>query len=189
MLEISFEASSSNAVVIQDEYLTDLSGLGLPNYRQATSEDLLVLPASSFIGTLADPNNPLSVNGVAVSLSDRWVLTPEEQEEIETATIAFNSIIEAAGTASGFALLDANTLLDQLSTSGIETSGLVLNSNLVTGGAFSLDGVHPTSRGYALIANEMLKAIDATYGSNFEASGNLVDVSAYNTNYSPALLQ
>ncbi len=186
---ISFEASSSNEVVIVDEDLTDLSGLGLPNYRQATAEDLLVLPALSFIGTLEDPQNPLSVNGVAIPLSDRWVLTPEEQSEIETATIAFNTVIETAASANGFALFNANTLLDQVASTGVETSGLLISSNLVTGGAFSLDGVHPTSRGYALIANEMLKAIDATYGSNFEASGNLVDISAYNTNYSPALLQ
>ncbi|MBQ4819993.1 G-D-S-L family lipolytic protein [Aquimarina sp. MMG016] len=186
---ISFEASSSNAVVIVDEDLTDLSGLGLPNFRQATEEDLLVLPASSFIGTLADPQNPLSVNGVAVALSDKWVLTPEEQNEIEVATIAFNNIIETAASANGFALFDANALLDQVASTGVEINELIISSDLVTGGAFSLDGVHPTSRGYALVANEMLKAIDATYGSNFEASGNLVDVSTYNTNYSPALLQ
>ncbi|TCK67647.1 GDSL-like lipase/acylhydrolase family protein [Winogradskyella wandonensis] len=186
---INFEASATNAVVIVDEDLTDLSGLGLPNFRQATAADLLVLPAASFIGTLADPNNPLSVNGVAIPLSDRWVLTPEEQAEIADATAQYNGVISAVASANGFALLDANALLDELASSGIATSGLVLTSDLVTGGAFSLDGVHPTSRGYALIANEMLKAIDATYGTNFEASGNLVDVSTYNTNYSPGLLQ
>ncbi|MBP2831344.1 G-D-S-L family lipolytic protein [Aquimarina sp. U1-2] len=186
---INFEASMTNAVVIIDEDLTDLSGLGLPNYRQATKDDLLVLPASSFIGTLDDPQNPSSINGVAVPLSDRWVLTPQEQNEIEAATIAFNTIIEAVATANGFALFDANALLDQVASTGVATNGLIIRSDLVTGGAFSLDGVHPTSRGYALIANEMLKAIDVTYGSNFEASGNLVDVAAYNTNYSPALLE
>ncbi len=186
---IMFEAGDENAVVIVDENLTDLSGFGLPNLRQATADDLLVLTASSFIGTLADPNNPLSINGVVVPLADNWVLTPEEQQELATATGQFNQVIETVAGANGFALLDANALLDQLATSGIPSNGLVLTSDLVTGGAFSLDGVHPNSRGYALIANEMLKAIDATYGSNFEASGNLVDVSTYNTNYSPTLLQ
>ena len=55
------------------------------------------------------------------------------------------------------------------------TRELYLKSNLATGGAFSLDGVHPTARGYAFIANEFMKAIDVTYGSNFEASGNLLN--------------
>jgi hypothetical protein len=33
----------------------------------------------------------------------------------------------------------------------------------------------------------MMKAIDATYGSNFEASGNFFDCGDYPTNYSPTL--
>ena len=68
---ISFSAGQ-NAVVIIDENLTDLEALnpafaGLKQFRQATADDLLVLPSSTFIGTLADPNNPLSVNGVGVA--------------------------------------------------------------------------------------------------------------------------
>ena len=50
----------------------------------------------------------------------------------------------------------------------LQSGNYILTSSLVTGGAFSLDGVHPTARGYALLANEFLKSIDATYGSNFE---------------------
>jgi hypothetical protein len=52
---------------------------------------------------------------------------------------------------------------------------------------FSLDGVHLTSRGYALAANEFLKAIDETYGTNFEESGNFAKAADYPTNYSPTL--
>ena len=40
-------AAGANAVTLEDEDLTDLSSLGLPNYRQATPDDLLVLPSSS----------------------------------------------------------------------------------------------------------------------------------------------
>lgn len=184
---INFTASENNPVVIEDESLTDLSGLGLPNYRQATSEDLLVLPASSFIGTEAVPGNPLTVNGVAVPLADKWVLIPSEQAEIKTAIDTFNATIEATATQAGLAFVDANALLNQLANGGVSSNGFTLTSSLVFGGAFSLDGVHPTARGYALIANEFMKAIDATYGSNFEASGNLVDIGNYPTNYSPTL--
>ena len=72
-----------NAVVIIDEDLTDLSALGIPSYRQATANDLLVLTSSSFIGTLADPSNPTSVNGVGVPLADQWVLTDTEQAKVK----------------------------------------------------------------------------------------------------------
>jgi len=189
---ISFEASATNAVVIEDESLTDLGAInpafaGLPKIRQATADDLIVLPASNFIGTLADPNNPLSVNGVAIPLEDKWVLVPSEQMEITDAITAFNATISSTASAAGLAFVDANTLFGQLGTGGIISDNFRLTSDLVTGGAFSLDGVHPTARGYALIANEFMKAIDVTYGSNFEASGNLVDIGNYPTNYSPTL--
>jgi len=35
----------------------------------------------------------------------------------------------------------------------------------VFGGGFSLDGVHPTAKGYAFLANEALKAIETTYSA------------------------
>lgn len=189
---INFTAGSSNAVVIVDEYLTDLGAInpafaGLPKFRQATAADLLVLPASNFIGSLADPNNPLSVNGVAIALADKWVLTPQEQNEIALATQAYNESISAAATANGLALVDLNSILVEASTTGIAFDDYTLNTDLVFGGLVSLDGVHLTARGYALMANSFLKAIDATYGSNFEASGNLAKAGDYPTNYSPVL--
>ena len=184
---IMFEESETNAVVIEDESLTDLSGLGLPNFRQATANDLFVLPASSFIGTEAVPGNPLTVNGVAIPLADKWVLIPSEQAEIRAAVDSFNATIQAAANQAGLAFVDANALLSELNSTGIASGNFIFTSQLVTGGIFSLDGVHLTSRGYALAANEFMKAIDTTYGSNFEASGNLVDVGEYPTNYSPTL--
>ena len=105
---INFEASATNAVVIEDEDLTDLSALGLPSIRQATADDLLVLTARNFIGTLADPNNPASVNGVGVALADNWVLTPEEQTAISDATAAFNSTIEMMAGQFDLGFFDAN---------------------------------------------------------------------------------
>jgi len=189
---INFSAGEGNAVVIEDESLTDLGAINpafaaLPKIRQATAEDLLVLPASSFIGTLADPNNPLSVNGVAVPLADRWVLIPSEQAEISAATATFNATIQTSADQAGLALVDANALLDQIAAGSLQSGDYILTSALVQGGAFSLDGVHPTARGYALIANEFMRAIDETYGSNFAASGNLFDIGNYPTNYSPLL--
>ena len=180
---ISFSEGEGNALVIIDENLTDLGAINpafaaIPQYRQATADDLFVLPLSSFI--------PLGY-GTQIPLEDKWALTPEEQLEIKTATDEFNATIEASANSAGLAFVDANALLTQLATTGIASGNFILTSNLVTGGTFSLDGVHLTSRGYAVAANEFLKAIDATYGSNFEASGNLVDIGTYPTNYSPLL--
>ncbi len=184
---ITFAEGEGNAVVILDEDLTDLTMINpaLTNMRQATAEDLLVLPASSFIGTLADSQNPLSVNGVAIPLADKWVLTPEEQEEIAAATTAFNAVIEAAVQGAGLAFVDANDLLNQVSDSdnGVSFDEFQLQGNLVFGGLFSLDGVHPTARGYAFLANEAATAINTTYSSNLP----MVKAAGYPTVYSAML--
>ena len=186
MRTISF-AEGPNAVVIEDESLTDLSAYGLPSIRQATADDLVVLLAASVIGTLADPNNPTSVNGVGVPLADNMVLTVTEIEEITEMTDHINGKISTMASQLGYAHFDANDMFQQIFSGDITYNSFNPNASLVFGGMISLDGVHPTSRGYALIANEFLKAIDETFGSNFEASGNLVDIGDYPTNYSPML--
>jgi lysophospholipase L1-like esterase len=218
---IVFSETEASAVVIHDESLANIQaqlfavlvggGLDAPTAgvlsaqfsqsRQATENDLLVLPSSSVIATVNIPYytqlvtagvpaataGQLSVNGVTFPLADKWVLVPSEQAEIKAATDAFNATLKAAADSAGFAFVDANALMKELSNGGIASGNYVLTSDLVTGGVFSLDGVHPNSRGYGLISNEFLKAIDATYGSNFEAAGMLSNVGDYPTNYSPLL--
>jgi len=160
---INFTAGQ-NAVTIEDSYLTNLGGLGLPSYRQATAEDLIILPASSFIGT-AVGGNPQAINGVSVPLADNWVLSKDEAAEVKTAADAFNRSIKTLAEAKGLAFVDANALLGAVNSGGVPYEQYILTSEFVFGGAFSLDGVHPTGRGYALIANEFAKAINAKYGS------------------------
>lgn len=169
---ISF-SEGQNAVTLVDEDLTDLSALGLPNYRQATSNDLVVLPASSFIGTLVD-NNPQLINGVSVPLADNWVLTDIEIQNVLTATDAYAATVEALADAYGLAFVDLRLVLAEAATTGIMFDEFIMTTDLVTGGLVSLDGVHLTAKGYGLMANEFLEQIDATYGSNFGASSSMV---------------
>jgi len=64
------------------------------------------------------------------------------------------------------AFVDVNAILDQAASTGITFDEFTMNASLVFGGTFSLDGVHPTARGYAFIANKFMEAINTTYGSN-----------------------
>ncbi|WP_422350282.1 G-D-S-L family lipolytic protein [Flagellimonas sp.] len=166
---ITFAAGDTNAVVLLDEDLTDLTGINpaLINMRQATTEDLLILPSSSFIGTLANEADPTSINGVAIPLADNWVLTPEEQASVETALTAYNATIEALATQYDLGFVDMNAKLTELRETGFpQTDGSVVTNVFATGGGFSLDGVHPAPRGYAIVANAFLDVINAKYGSN-----------------------
>ena len=181
--------------------VANLLGVTYGQTRQATEDDLLLLSSSSVIGTVnmesvvslmgqglpQELAGQFSVEGVSLPLEDKWVLIPTEQDELQIATDSFNETLEAVATSAGFAFVDANSLMQQLDNGGYSDGNFILTSSLVTGGAFSLDGVHPTARGYALLANEFMKEIDETYGSNFEASGNLLDIGNYPTNYPPQL--
>jgi len=170
--------------------------------RAATENDLLVLPSSAVIGTvnttvfqsLVAQNFPaqlagqFSAEGVTLPLADQWVLTPEEQDNIKVATDAFNQKINATAEANAnLALVDLNAILQEAST-GIMFDNFTLNTNLVTGGLISLDGIHLTARGYALMSNKILEAMDNKFGSNFTtATGGLAKADNFPTNYSPML--
>ena len=170
---ITFSAGQ-NAVTLVDEDLTDLSPLGcvvcLPSYRQATSDDLVVLPASSVIGTLVD-DNPQLINGVSVPLADNWVLTYLETQAVLTATDAYAAIVYDLAVQYDLAFVDLRGVLaEAASPTGIMFDDFNMSTQLIFGGLVSLDGIHLTARGYALMANEFMEQIDATYGSNFGAS-------------------
>ncbi len=147
--------------------------------RQATPQDLIPLTSSSVIGQLdTDRASALvaqgltpelaaqfSVNGITLPMADPNVLTTNEQMMINNARMAYNSTLESLAANFDLAYVDINQLLLD-SQNGISFEGGVLTSDFVSGGAFSLDGVHLTPRGYALVANETIKAINQTYGSN-----------------------
>jgi hypothetical protein len=158
--------------------------------RQTLSTDLICLSASSRIGQtptvvadgIASPTPTLGQLGITFPLPDRYVLLPSEVAEIKTATDAYNTVIETAATTNNLAFVNAKAIMDQLgNTAGISANGFTLTSTYVTGGAFSLDGVHPSPRGYALIANKFLEAINAKYGSNFKN----VDLGKYRILFPP----
>jgi len=48
---------------------------------------------------------------------------------------------------------------------GIVYDGVALNTQFVTGGSFSLDGIHLNPIGNALLANEFIKSINSFFGA------------------------
>ena len=167
-----------------DPATAGLYGMQYGQSRQATEDDLLLLTSSSVIGTVNQVRmqelmgfgldqataGKLSVNGVTYPLQDQYVLTPDEQLLIKNATIAYNIAISQIAEAKALGFVDANTLLDQIaSVGGTIYQGVPISSTFVTGGAFSLDGVHLTPRGYAVIANEIINEINTTYKSTVPA--------------------
>ena len=145
--------------------------------RQTTSADLVPLTSQLAIGaapTAANsglgfaPPAPLDKFGVTYPLQDVHILIADEVAQIKTATDAYNATIQSVATSKGLAFVDLKTIMNQLSSAGVSESGYTLLSDFVTGGAFSLDGIHPSPRGYAYIANRFIDAINAKYGSTLK---------------------
>ena len=98
----------------------------------------------------------------------RYVLTREEVDEINAAILNFNNTIRTACAKRGIPVADMNAFMKTL-RSGIAYNGVNYNTTFVSGAAFSLDGVHPTQRGYALVANQIIKTINNYYGSTLQS--------------------
>jgi lysophospholipase L1-like esterase len=184
--------TSANPLLIRDESLANLGAqitaaaqasgnpllIALAPYlgatygqaRQATAADLIPLTTSGAIGSLVavPPGVPaeLGARGVAYPFEDKYILTSTEAAAVSSAINSYNSVIKSAADSNGYAFVDMNKKMAELSTSsGIQFDGVRYTAKFVTGGTFSLDGVHPTGRGAAIIANEFIKAINMKYRS------------------------
>ncbi|MCB2409302.1 SGNH/GDSL hydrolase family protein [Hymenobacter lucidus] len=143
---------------------------GTNTIREATANDLLLLPARAVIGTGATQTTlPIGVGysaTMANPLPSQFVLDAAEITSVTNRTNELNAVITAEAQKRNLALFDANAYFTTVARNGVITNGITNTASFVTGNLFSLDGVHPTPRGYAIVANEMIKAINATYGSS-----------------------
>lgn len=92
-------------------------------------------------------------------LPDQVVLDAAEVAEIQAATVAFNGIIAEQASLYGAALVDTNAVLRFIDDFGLTVGGKRLTTDFL-GGVFTLDGVHPTNTGHAVIANEFIRALN-----------------------------
>ena len=178
-----------NYPIMTDVDLTDVTailiGAGLDpqtaallgQLRQVKSDDLVVLTASSVLGTVPDPSNPLGIVGVSLPLPNSLVLSSTEQARVATAGASYNAIIEGLAAANELGYGDMKSALAEVAANGAFYNGGVLTSTYVTGGAFSLDGVHPSPRGYAFTANTIIDVINTTYNASIPK----VDIGTYGT--------
>ena len=202
---ISYKAGK-NPILIHDDNLEDLGpkfdmllGAGAINaaqraaltpYQQSrpmkggatiapgvVDNELVTLGAATVLGQLADPANPLSINGVVLPLADNYAITAAEYLEIEVKRQTFNAIISNIVSQPGVAEriayyntdTDVNGFLDIFGLSdgvpGITVDGVALAPDFSPNGVLSTDGVHPNPRGNAIVVNRMLDVIEAKFGS------------------------
>lgn len=133
------------------------------------ARDYILLTAQTVIGTTqSGAPAPFNTVGVSYPMQDSTTLTASETAEVITATDAYNNSIQSIASAKGLAFVNANAVMAQVANGGVSYNGFNMTSAFVTGNAFSLDGVHPSPKGYALIANKFIEAINSKYGSNLK---------------------
>ena len=123
----------------------------------------------------------MSSFGAHVPIPNKYVLTTEELQEIRSATAIFNNYIYNESLKYHLAYVDVNKYLNNVGYSSVGTTGVVFNgitynSNFISGGFYSLDGVHLTQRGYAQITNLTIQQVDSFY----HATLPLINVNNYN---------
>lgn len=139
------------------------SDFGLPTGRFYKENNYPGLPAG------VDTTKPFGLHPQN-PIPDPLILDEDEMIVAHNSTVEFNSTIAAVVTAKNFILVDMNTEFNKLRlgdfAGGTVIDGINFKTSFITGGLFSLDGVHPTSQGQGLIANYFIKAINSSLGSS-----------------------
>lgn len=145
--------TGKNGFMIEDPTSTDPP----QGYRQMRAGEyiLLTIPLDSMKCYKLGSFNPLP---------DMYVLDLYEVYVINHAIAHYNTVIAAKAQQYNLALVDMNSYFKKV-VDGIKWNGVDLNAAFVSGGFFSLDGYHPNQKGYALLANEFVKAINSKYNS------------------------
>jgi lysophospholipase L1-like esterase len=128
---------------------------------QLSPGDYITLPASNYLAQ--GIGIPKSAGGTGIPLPDEVVLDKDEVSAIKARTQQFNDFLKSISTTNNIPILDVNSLLQKATKEGIVIGGVKFTTAFLTGGIFSLDGVHPSSLGHAILTNEFIKLINQTY--------------------------
>ncbi len=99
---------------------------------------------------------------------DNLILDPAEIAITKKATADFNGVIAkvVSDNSASWALVDINAFFADVANGGKMIDGVKFTTSFILGNTFSLDGVHPTTRGYGIIANEFIKTINTKFGAS-----------------------
>src|SRR5690554_5825109 len=123
-------------------------------FRALRTGEKVLLPALQLLGagygTLEKP------------LPAQYFLSRDELNDISLAITGYNEVIAEAAAEHNLALVDMHGMMERLKT-GMVVDGNNYSSTFISGQVLSLDGIHATPRGYAIIANEFIRAINTKY--------------------------
>ncbi len=81
-------------------------------------------------------------------------------QQAKSAVRTYNGIIAALARQFGVVVVDVNALYARVAQNGYPIGGTILTNSFL-GGLFSLDAIHPTNTGYAILANEVISKMNS----------------------------
>ncbi|MBA3584092.1 MAG: hypothetical protein H0W36_06110 [Gemmatimonadetes bacterium] len=106
---------------------------------------------------------PASQGGSGDRLPDHLVLDLGEQALARDAIAGYNEAIAEIAVARSLAVVDVHAVVEALAEDGLVSDGVLLTAEFLTGQAFSLDGLRFSAKGYGLIANRLIDAVNLRY--------------------------
>jgi lysophospholipase L1-like esterase len=153
-------------------YLTSAAEVALLlNLPAAFVNARLGIADGDYVTPAAFPLIAAILSGASTApLPANTVLTRAEAGTIRERVAGFNRFIARQAQRNNFALADINSLLNRIDRFGYpvllsDPFEIRLLTTTFLGGLFSLDGVHPTNTGYAIIANEFIRELDSRFGA------------------------
>lgn len=114
---------------------------------------------------------PTALGGLG-PLPGNFTLTANEVTSLGLTVQAYNDSIDFIARQYGVPVVNVNQVLHNIAAVSGKAgtgynigSGIKVKTDFITGGIFSLDGVHPNTLGYAMITNEFIKTINEFYHS------------------------
>jgi hypothetical protein len=147
------------------------------------ANDFAVRPMESGeLLSLAVPLDSVKCNqmGVLFPIRDEFILDAGEILVLRDKISAYNVIIKSIAAQYNLAVVEADKFVNKLSD-GFIYNGVTMSAKFVSGGAYSLDGIHFNPKGNALLANEFIKSINSKYKSTIP----LVNVGKFNATFFP----
>lgn len=113
--------------------------------------------------------------GSAVPIPERYVLTSTEIDKIESIIEVYNGVILKIANHYDVPVSDTRYFLKTIADGGKWQDGVGYNFDIMSASMFSLDGLHFTGRGNAMLSNWIINSINTHY----KASLPMVDVNKY----------
>jgi len=102
--------------------------------------------------------------GLFYPLPGSYILDENEIAIVKQAIVNYNNIIRAKALSHDLGLVEMDVFFKQLKD-GIKQDAILYTNVFVSGNFFSVDGFHPTQKGYSLVANKFIEAINMKYNS------------------------